>query len=140
MDEQVFRREGDYWTVTFAGSTHHLRDSRGLRYIGCLLTRPGQEISSWELLLEASGPDGLPVAERRRRSSSKDEAAASPLRLERARVTVTKSIKTALERIRESSPELADHLDATIRRGYACVYRPDPRVPIRWETTGGHGL
>jgi non-specific serine/threonine protein kinase len=52
---------------------------------------------------------------------------------ERARLTVTKGIKAALERIAASHPVLGRHLAATVRRGYFCVYRLDPRQPIRWE-------
>ncbi len=52
---------------------------------------------------------------------------------ERARTAVTKAIKAALERISELHPELGAHLSATVRRGYACAYEPDPRVPIEWE-------
>jgi class 3 adenylate cyclase len=51
---------------------------------------------------------------------------------ERARLTVTKGIKTALEKIADSHPDLGRHLAATIRRGYFCVYQPDPRRPITW--------
>jgi hypothetical protein len=51
---------------------------------------------------------------------------------ERARVAVTKALKSALERIRAGHMALAGHLDAALKRGYVCVYRPDPRVPIRW--------
>jgi hypothetical protein len=53
---------------------------------------------------------------------------------ERARVLVTKAIGSALERISERHPELGAHLSATIRRGYLCVYVPDPRIPSDWET------
>ena len=53
---------------------------------------------------------------------------------ERARTAVTKAIKAALEKIAERHPELGAHLSATIRRGYACAYVPDPRVPVEWET------
>jgi tetratricopeptide (TPR) repeat protein len=52
---------------------------------------------------------------------------------ERARLTVTKGIKTALERISESHAALGRHLSATVRRGYFCVYLPDPRRPISWD-------
>ena len=52
---------------------------------------------------------------------------------ERARVAVTKAIKAALERIRRVHFVLAGHLDASVKRGYVCVYRPDPRCPIRWD-------
>lgn len=40
----MFRREGDFWTVSFAGRTVRLRDSRGMRYLAELLAHPGREI------------------------------------------------------------------------------------------------
>jgi hypothetical protein len=49
-------------------------------------------------------------------------------------VSVTKSIRSALERISERHPELGAHLLATIGRGYLCAYLPDPRTPSDWET------
>jgi len=52
---------------------------------------------------------------------------------ERARVAVTKAIKTALEKIAANHPDLGAHFLATIRRGYFCAYLPDPRVPAEWE-------
>lgn len=68
---------------------------------------------------------GLEGAARDRRSASHSE---------RARVAVTKAIKAALEKIAERHPEVGAHLSATIRRGYACAYVPDPRIPVEWET------
>ena len=53
---------------------------------------------------------------------------------ERARVSVTRAIRAALARIREHSPALGAHLDATIRTGTFCAYMPDPRAPIVWRT------
>jgi hypothetical protein len=47
---------------------------------------------------------------------------------------VTKAIRTALVKIGEVHPALAQHLEATIRRGYVCRYMPDPRVPTSWES------
>ncbi len=52
---------------------------------------------------------------------------------ERARQTVTKRIKEALARIATLHPELGAHLGATVRRGYFCVYLPDPQRPIDWQ-------
>ena len=52
---------------------------------------------------------------------------------DRARVVVTKGLKRAFERIAASHPELGRHLTATVRRGYCCVYRPDPAGPVRWD-------
>ncbi len=61
----------------------------------------------------------------------RDRRAAS--HAERARLTVTKGIKAALAKLAEVHPALADHLMATVKRGYLCVYRPDPRRPIHWR-------
>jgi hypothetical protein len=61
----------------------------------------------------------------RRRGPGMDE--------ERARVAVAKTLRATVARIRHLHEELADHLDASLRRGYACAYRPDPRTAIRWE-------
>ena len=52
---------------------------------------------------------------------------------ERARIAVTKAIRSTLIRMKPTHPELAAHLAATVKRGYVCVYRPDPRCPIRWD-------
>jgi tetratricopeptide (TPR) repeat protein len=53
---------------------------------------------------------------------------------ERARLSVTRAIRLSMARIGEHSPELGRHLDATIRTGSYCSYRPDPRAPMHWET------
>ncbi len=52
---------------------------------------------------------------------------------ERARTSVTRSIRYALARIAEHHPALADHLRQAVSTGTYCVYRPDPRLPIRWD-------
>jgi hypothetical protein len=52
---------------------------------------------------------------------------------ERARVSVTKTIKDALKRISENDPALGSHLVSTIKTGTFCSYTPDPRVPVEWQ-------
>jgi tetratricopeptide (TPR) repeat protein len=52
---------------------------------------------------------------------------------ERARVSVTRAVKSAVARIREHSSRLGDHLAATVRTGTYCSYAPDPRVPVSWR-------
>ena len=52
---------------------------------------------------------------------------------ERARVSVTRVIKAALNRIADESPELKHHFASTVRTGTYCSYAPDPRLPVRWE-------
>lgn len=39
VEGSVFRREGDYWTVTHEGRSFRLRDAKGLRYLAQCTTR-----------------------------------------------------------------------------------------------------
>jgi tetratricopeptide (TPR) repeat protein len=52
---------------------------------------------------------------------------------ERARQSVTKAIQGTLRRVREHDPDLAAHLDRSIRTGTFCAYDPDPGVRARWR-------
>lgn len=52
---------------------------------------------------------------------------------ERARGSVTRSIRYALDRLSEYHPELAGHLRQHVRTGLYCSYEPDPLHPITWR-------
>ena len=52
---------------------------------------------------------------------------------ERARQSVTKTARAAVERIRQSDAALGDLLSRCIRTGTFCSYEPDPACPIAWE-------
>ena len=52
---------------------------------------------------------------------------------ERARLAVTKAIRSALAKLEEADPGLGRYLDRTIRTGTSCAYLPDPRAGVRWE-------
>ncbi len=43
----VFRREGDYWSISYGGNTFRLKDAKGLHYMARLLREPGRE---WHVL------------------------------------------------------------------------------------------
>jgi hypothetical protein len=62
----------------------------------------------------------------------RDRPSASPA--ERARVSVTKAIRTAIRLIQRDSPALAEHLGAAIRTGRFCSYAPPGEAPPRWQT------
>jgi pimeloyl-ACP methyl ester carboxylesterase len=47
--QAVFRREGDYWTVSWRGNLVRLKDSKGLHYIAYLLANPASEVLACEL-------------------------------------------------------------------------------------------
>jgi hypothetical protein len=53
---------------------------------------------------------------------------------ERARSAVSKSLHACLKHIEKAHPTLGAHLATTIRTGYFCSYKPDPRAPVEWRT------
>jgi hypothetical protein len=181
--ETRFVREGEFWTIAYAGTTMRLRDVKGLGYIATLLAAPGSEVHVLELV--AGGPDGRaldgdelhaldPQAKEEYRSrledlrgeleeargfadderaahleeeidalvselasaaglGGRDRPSSSPA--ERARVNVTKAIRTAIKLIERESHPLADHLGAAVRTGRFCSYAPPGEAPPRWVTS-----
>ena len=55
--EGVFRKEGEYWTIAYAGAVLRLKDARGLAYLAQLLRYPGREFHAAELMALVDGPD-----------------------------------------------------------------------------------
>lgn len=74
------------------------------------------------LLKELARATGLGGRDRRAGSTS-----------ERARVNVTKAIRSAIKRIGASDAALGSHLDGTIRTGTVCIYLPDPEQAPSWR-------
>jgi hypothetical protein len=197
--KNLFRREGQYWTVCYQGSVARLTDAKGLRLLARLLADPGREFHAVDLeaadaqaqrpapapVRDAADRDELPVRadlgdagdlldatakaaykarlgelqaelEEAERCNDpgraakagterdflvaelaravglggRDRRAASPA--ERARLNVTRAIRTAMANLARANPPLGRHLAATIRTGRYCSYTPDPRVPITW--------
>jgi tetratricopeptide (TPR) repeat protein len=48
--DNVFRRNGDTWTLAFGGRSVPLRDAKGLRDLAVLLAAPGREVAATELV------------------------------------------------------------------------------------------
>ncbi|MFI7410581.1 transcriptional regulator [Streptomyces sp. NPDC049627] len=65
-DVNVFRREGDYWSVVFEGRTVRVRDVKGMHHLARLLAHPGREFHVLDLVVAESGGaadrSGLPYA------------------------------------------------------------------------------
>jgi hypothetical protein len=55
----VFRREGDYWSVVFEGRTVRVRDLKGMRYLAQLLGNPGREFHVLDLVAAESGQQAV---------------------------------------------------------------------------------
>jgi hypothetical protein len=54
----LFRPEGELWTLAFGGDTVHMPDLKGLHDLARLLASPGQELHCLDL---AGAPDGVPA-------------------------------------------------------------------------------
>jgi len=124
--QNVFRLEGEYWTIAYDGAVYRLPDTAGLRYLAHLLQRPGQKVAAVELARH--GREAGPEPNRRALGglSRTDD-------LELARVKTTRSIRSAMQRIGAQDAALSAHLRATIKTGMYCSYTPDPRLPVEWE-------
>jgi hypothetical protein len=188
----LFRREGEFWTIAYAGGTCRLRDVKGLRYLAFLLGATGREVHALELAAAVDGLDprraerpaeaSLPAvgadalldahakeAYRRRLQELEDDLRQArdwqdperiariedeiealtgelaraaglggrdrqlPSPAERARVSVTKAIRTAIRAIEKHHPALGAHLTASVRTGRHCCYAPPGETPPRWS-------
>ncbi|HEY8517322.1 MAG TPA: hypothetical protein VIS07_17565 [Candidatus Binatia bacterium] len=66
--QAVFRREGDVWTLAFAGEVVRLREVKGFLDLAQLLSRPGEELHCLELAGRGDEPTGAdPVLDERAR-------------------------------------------------------------------------
>jgi hypothetical protein len=114
LTAQIFRREGEYWTIVYAGTIVRLRDAIGFRYLVQLLAHPNQPFAVGELAAAVKG--------------------SSPGDAERARSAVGKRIRDAVRRIEDHHPALGYHLRAGIKTGARCAYVPSPEHPLTWVT------
>jgi predicted ATPase len=57
---------------------------------------------------------------------------------ERARQSITKAIKTVLEKILQDDADFGGVLSQCIKTGTFCSYQPDPDFPIAWEFAATH--
>jgi hypothetical protein len=52
---------------------------------------------------------------------------------ERARVNVTRALRSAVARIGDALPVLGQHLDRSVRTGTYCIYQPHADLTLRWQ-------
>lgn len=52
---------------------------------------------------------------------------------ERARLNVTRAVRSVLRRVQIAIPRLGRHLDASIKTGVMCSYEPESMAGVRWE-------
>ena len=49
------------------------------------------------------------------------------------RVSVSRALRLALDRIRAHDAHLSEHLGHCLRTGTFCAYAPDPTAPVAWK-------
>jgi tetratricopeptide (TPR) repeat protein len=134
----VFRREGEIWTVGFGGATSRLRGTKGLAYIAHLLQHPGRDVHVADLagvddvrFLHAAGrdaerPDARARAAYRTRLESLREAIDAAE--EANDVMRASALRAEMDRL---AAELAGHYGLHARRRAAA----DPVEKIRKAVT-----
>jgi tetratricopeptide (TPR) repeat protein len=120
----TLRRVGDVWTIEDGRATLYLNDARGVRLLALLLTRPGDAVHCLDLVAIIDG-------------TTPGDHAASDSQSERARVNVTRAIRSTLKRIAGYDERLGRELERSVRTGTFCVYVPDPRRPLVWTIDEG---
>ncbi len=112
----TFRREGQFWTMTFAGRTARLHDLRGFRYIADLLASPGRDVPVLDLLTAHAAAPGVEAHEAglERSGSSPSEPILDP----RAKEEYRRRLHDLAEDLEEArswhDPERAAKLEAEI--------------------------
>jgi hypothetical protein len=115
----VFRRDGQVWTLTFRGRTVRLPDGKGLRNLHCLLSHPGTDIHVANLLDLQNAGAARPSCPPRLHHNA-----------ERARKAVYERIRDTIRRLDGRHPELAQHLRMTVTTGTCCRY--DAKRSVTW--------
>ena len=100
----VFRLEGEYWSIAFAGEAFRLKDIKGLHYLAYLLRHPGREFHVLDLA--AAGQEARPDAPRKSQAREDDLHQAT---LSDSGPILDEQAKTAYRaRLRELEEELAE--------------------------------
>lgn len=112
-DVNTFRRQGDYWTITYDGTVVRLKDAKGLHYIACLLRDPGRTFHVLDLIvavdkLPADSPLAPPVKALVGRNGSISRRDGTQRVLDRQALTVC---KRRLADLREALAEAQHHRD-----------------------------
>jgi hypothetical protein len=107
VEGDLFRQEGEYWTVVFDGSVVRLKDTKGMRYLARLLAHPGREFQAVDL--EAAEAQAAPAAPLGSRASGGEPELAERPDLGDAGVLLDATAKAAYQaRLAELRAELEE--------------------------------
>ena len=98
----LFRREGDYWTVSWRDNVVRLRHAKGLHYIAYLLANPGRRVLARELAAAGTAP-GNERASIDRREAVADLGDAGPVLDANAREQYRRRMRDLREELAEAT-------------------------------------
>ena len=123
LDEQA-KREYRRRIAELNEELAELREQGGLNLLGESGYQRREEVESEIEALSRQLAQAVGIYGRDRRSGSAAE---------RARLNVTRAIRTAIQNISERNAQLGDLLGACIRTGTFCSNIPNPGSPIEWK-------
>jgi hypothetical protein len=123
----LFRLDGDFWTVSYAGTTVRLKDVKGLHYLSVLLHEPGRDFHVADLAgapLRFDGRDTTAAyTDTKARDSYRRQIAAL-----REELTASETDNDVLRaaRIRDEIERLGEELASAYWRGATAASSHDP--------------
>src|SRR5216683_3204959 len=98
-EHAIFRKEGEYWTLGHGDKSFRLKDTKGLGYLAHLLRHPGVEFHVLDLAEHAEREIDALTRELSRAVGLGGRGRRAASASERARQSITKTIKSVVERI-----------------------------------------
>jgi hypothetical protein len=134
--DNVFRKEGDYWTIVFGGAVVRLKDAKGLGYIAHLLRHPGEEFHATELMRLLGDAPATAHGRREAQVVGHDPATGSgqPLRVSDLGNAGARSTTSARSRKRPKPSTIPTGPPARGRRSPSSAVRWPPRLGWAAET------
>ena len=195
IPDRTFRREGEFWTISYEGRVVRIKHCKGLLYIAQLLANPGREFHVIELVgfargehwrgangqasrglssglhsdagpaLDASSKtsyrerlrdlreeldEAISMGDSGKTAKIQEEIAFLSRELaravglggrdrrfssdsERARLSVTNVIRSAIRKTAKQHPALGRYLSTSLRTGSFCSFEPDERFHEGWQ-------
>ena len=126
----TFHRDGELWTIAYAGTSVQVRDLKGMRYLATLLAHPGEELSVVSLASGDGGAEGTETEEYRSTVEQRLEALQDEIEESARWNDIERS-----ERARREREELAAELAATLGLGERDRRAGTPVMRARYSVT-----
>lgn len=121
--EAVLERSGDLWRVGCEPAVTLVKDTKGMSHLATLLAAPGVAFAALDLV-EASAA-----------GHREPRAGGGAADAERARLNVTRAVRSAIARIAAHDDALGEELDAAVHTGAVARYEPAGPGATSWRVS-----